>query len=47
MSVATEKKMKELRIAWVSRMDGSLRLAWVDESLFVRRVRVEVGCYGR
>jgi len=47
MSVATEKKMRELRIVWVSRADGSLRMAWVDESLLIGRVRMEASCYGR
>jgi hypothetical protein len=47
MSVVTETKMRELRIIWVSRSDGSLRMAWVDESLLIGRVRMEAGCYGR
>ena len=47
MSVATEKKMRELRIVWVSRADGSLRMAWVDDSLHIGRVRVEVEWHGR
>ncbi len=47
MSVATEKKMRELRIVWVSRADGSLHVAWIDESLLGHRALVKAGCYGR
>jgi hypothetical protein len=39
--------MSELRILWVSALDGSLSMAWVeDESHFASRVRVGVGCDG-
>jgi hypothetical protein len=47
MSVVTEMKMRELRIMWVSSIDGSLCMAWVDESLLIGRVRMEASCYGR
>jgi hypothetical protein len=47
MSIFTETKMRELRIMWISRMDGFLRMAWVDESLLIGRVQMEAGCYGR
>jgi hypothetical protein len=39
--------MSELRILWVSALDGSLSMAWVaDESHFVDRVRVGGVCGG-
>jgi hypothetical protein len=48
MSVATEKKMSELRILWVSRLDGTLGMAWVDaESPLLDRALVGGGCDGR
>jgi hypothetical protein len=47
MSVATDMKMRELRIVWVSRVDGALRMTWVDETLVTGRTRVEAGRYGR
>jgi hypothetical protein len=47
MNVATKKKMRELRILWVSRLDSSLGMAWVeDESHLVDRVWVG-GCDGQ
>jgi hypothetical protein len=47
MSVATEKKMRELRIVWASLEDGFPRMAWVDEFLLVGRTRMEGGYDGR
>jgi len=48
MSVATETKMRELRISWVSRLDGSLGMAWVDaESPLVDRASVGGGYDGQ
>jgi hypothetical protein len=47
MRVITETKRRELRIFGVSRLEGSLRVAWADESFLVRRARVGVGSCGR
>ena len=48
MSIPVKWHMSELRILWVSALDGSLSMAWVeDESHLAGRVRVEGGCYGR
>jgi hypothetical protein len=48
MSVATEAKMRELRILWVSRLDGSLGMAWVEgESTLVDRAPGGGGCDGQ
>jgi hypothetical protein len=48
MSVATETKIRELRILWVSRLDGSLGMAWIDdESHLVDRAPVGGDCDGR
>ena len=41
MSVAPKGSMSELRILWVSGLDGSLSMAWIeDESHPAGRVRV-------
>jgi hypothetical protein len=47
MNVFGQVKRRELRIGWVSRVNGSLRLAWVEESLLVGRIPTEASCYGR
>ena len=48
MSVLTETKMRELRILWVSRFDGSLGMGWIDdESHLVGRAPVGGDCDGR
>jgi hypothetical protein len=48
MNVAIMRKIRELRILWVSRLDSSLGMAWVeDKSHLVDRVWVEGGCDGQ
>jgi hypothetical protein len=48
MSVLAETKMRELWILWVSRLDGSLGMAWVsDESPLVDRALAGGRCDGR
>jgi hypothetical protein len=46
MSIAKEKTMRHLRMVWISCLDGSLRIAWVDESLLVGRAPMGAGCHG-
>jgi hypothetical protein len=40
-------KIGELRIVWLSRANGSLRMAWVEEFLLAGRIPTEASCYGR
>jgi hypothetical protein len=47
MNVFSEVKRRELRIVWVSRANGSLRMAWVEEFLLTGRIHTETDCYGR
>jgi hypothetical protein len=47
MNVFGEVKMRELRIGWVSRANGSLHMAWVEEFLLTGRIPAEACCYGR
>jgi hypothetical protein len=48
MNVGTEMKMRELWILLVSRLDGSLGMAWVnDESPLVDRALAGGRCDGR
>jgi hypothetical protein len=47
MNVFGEVKRRETRIAWISRANGSRRMAWVGESLLAGRIPMEASCYGR
>jgi hypothetical protein len=47
MNVFNEVKIRELRIGWVSRANGSPHMAWVEESLLAGRIPTEAGCNGR
>jgi hypothetical protein len=47
MNVLGEVKRRGARIAWVSRANGSLHIAWVEESPLAGRIPAEASCHGR
>jgi hypothetical protein len=44
MNIATETTMRELRILWVSSLDGALRMTWVEESPAARTLMEVLRC---
>jgi hypothetical protein len=47
MNVSGEVNRRGARIAWVSRANGSLHMACVEESPLAGRIPTEASCYGR